>query len=94
MVKKSKVKVPPVDPKVLEEVLKVVAQVVEPEPEEDDTFLLHRDDDEPEPEPEVVKPEKLVRPCDRFSTPEWKERDRLFDEKLRAKKVARLQSRK
>ena len=93
---KSKVKVVPVDPKVLEEVLKVVAQVVEPEPqpEEEDTFLLHRDDDEPEPEPEPVhvKPEKLVRPCDRFNTPEWKERDRLFDEKLRAKKAARLES--
>ena len=92
--KKSKVKVEPVDPKVLEEVLKVVAQVVEPlpQPEEDDTFLLHRDDDEPEPEPVHVKPEKLVRPCDRFNTPEWKERDRLFDEKLRAKKAARLES--
>ena len=55
MVKKSKVKVvPPVDPKVLEEVLKVVSQVVEPEPE-------------PEPEPEhecaCYSPEECSGDC-------------------------------
>ena len=91
---KSKVKVLPVDSKVLEEVLKVVAQVVEPlpQPEEDDTFLLHRDDDEPEPEPQPEpepepKPEpkpvrvKKLRPCERVKTPEDLERKRLHREK-------------
>tara|TARA_R110002126_G_scaffold1489_5_gene8714 strand:+ start:412 stop:729 length:318 start_codon:yes stop_codon:yes gene_type:complete len=85
---KSKVKVLPVDSKVLEEVLKVVAQLVEPlpQPEEDDTFLLHRDDDELEPEPEP-KPEpkpvrvKKLRPCERVKTPEDLERRRLHSEK-------------
>ena len=106
--KKSKVKVvPPVDPELLAQVLEVVAQVVEPEPEHEcacyspeecsgDCPAIEESGGpnfiyEPEPEPEPEP--KPLRPCERVFTPEEIRRRRLDSEKRRANKAEYLKNR-